>query len=344
MSPNNLHFKPIIFGCAGPRLIDTERELFRLHRPVGLIVFARNCESPSQLKALTAEFRDLVGHPDALVLIDQEGGRVARLRPPHWRATLPAGNFARLAETSPEKAETAVYWNARLMAEELVAAGINVDCAPLADIPVAGAHDIIGDRAYGTEPSQVIRLTRKVAEGLSDGGVWPVLKHIPGHGRARDDSHETLPIVDAPLDVLRSTDFVPFKALADLPFGMTAHILYTALDQTRPATLSPEVISLIREEIGFKGLLMSDDLSMKALKGDMGELAQQVLAAGCDLVLHCTGKLEEMTRIADAVDFGSETFQHKLAALFSTKPAPQPVDHVVADAALEPVLRIAQAV
>lgn len=338
MSPNNVPFKPVIFGCSGHRLTEEERALFRAHRPVGLIVFARNCDTPEQLRALTAEFREAVGHPDALVLIDQEGGRVARLRPPHWRQTPAAGLFARMAAGDAAQAEDAVYWNARLIAEELRQCGITVDCAPLADIPVSGAHDIIGDRAYGDEPGQVVRLARKMADGLTDGGVWPVLKHIPGHGRARDDSHEKLPVVDASLESLRASDFVPFRELADIPFGMTAHILYTALDAEKPATLSPAVIRLIREELGFTGLLMSDDLSMKALSGDMGELARGVLAAGCDLVLHCTGKMDEMERIAAATPAGDERFQRRMAALFAHKPVPQPFDSKAAEAALHPLL------
>lgn len=287
-----------ICGVAGTSLTPQEREFLAEHKPFGVILFARNCESPEQVKALTADIRACLDHPLASILIDQEGGRVARLKPPHWRAYPAAARFAEQASENIESAKRHTYINARLIAEDLHALGINTDCAPLADIPAPGSHDIIGDRAFGRSPTQVIALARAQAEGLHDGGVMSVLKHIPGHGRATADSHEALPIVDAPLEELEQSDFIPFKALAHLPMGMTAHILYTALDNERVATLSPTVIAYIREHIGFDGLLMSDDISMKALKGDMAALANGIWDAGCDLVLHCNGKMEEMQAIA----------------------------------------------
>jgi len=290
-----------ICGVAGTVLSEEEKSFLAQTRPFGVILFARNCETPAQVKALVADIRACLNHPLISILIDQEGGRVARLKPPHWRAYPPAGRFAAMAETDIELARRCTYINARLIAYDLRQLGINTDCAPLADIPVKGAHDIIGDRAFGAAPEQVIALARAQAEGLHEGGVMSVLKHIPGHGRATADSHEDLPVVTAPLEELEATDFVPFKSLANLPMGMTAHILYTALDAERVATLSPIVIDYIRQKIGFEGLLMSDDVSMKALKGDMDSLARGILDAGCDLVLHCNGKMDEMQAIASAV-------------------------------------------
>jgi beta-N-acetylhexosaminidase len=290
-----------IFGIAGTGLSEEEKRFFQKMDPLGFILFARNCESPEQVKRLTRSLRELLQRENVLILIDQEGGRVARLKPPHWRKTPAAGVFAGMAGGSLASARDAVYANARLIARELFDLGINVNCAPLADVPVKGAHDIIGDRAYGDDPRQVSVLAGAMAEGLQDGGVLPVLKHIPGHGRARSDSHEKLPVVDEPLSGLEKSDFIPFIALNRLALGMTAHILYTAIDPERPATLSPKVIDIIRGKIGFDGLLMSDDLSMKALTGSFGDLATQTIAAGCDAVLHCNGKMDEMRRIADAL-------------------------------------------
>ncbi len=287
-----------IFGLKGTSLLDEEKGFFARQNPLGFILFARNCESPQQLKTLTADLRGLLGRKDVPILIDQEGGRVARLKPPHWRKAPAAKLFADYAATSLHKAEEAVYANTRLIARELYELGINVDCAPLADVPVADAHDIIGDRAFGTEPAQVTALASAMAQGLLDGGVLPVLKHIPGHGRARADSHEELPAVHETLDVLSNTDFVPFRKLAHIPLGMTAHILFTAIDDKLPATLSPKVMELIRKDIGFEGLIMSDDLSMKALGGSFGERTELSLQAGCDIVLHCNGEMDEMQQIA----------------------------------------------
>ncbi len=283
-----------IYGLEGLVLTEGERAFFRDANPYGYILFKRNCDTPKQLRALTDSLRELSGRNDLPILIDQEGGRVARLQAPHWRKPPAAAVLAALGK----HAAHAVYLNARLIAAELTQMGITVDCAPLADIPVPGSHDIIGDRAYGTDAKQVVALAREMSRGLLDGGVLPVLKHIPGHGRARVDSHEALPVVDAQLPELEMTDFVPFRELRDIPLGMTAHIIYTSLDKDRVATTSPVVIEYIRNKIGFDGLLMSDDLSMKALAGSYKEKAEATLAAGCDLVLHCNGKMEEMTEVA----------------------------------------------
>lgn len=293
--------KAVIFGCEGTRLSEAEKAFFAEQQPYGFILFARNLETPQQVRALVDEMRDTVGGRNAPVLIDQEGGRVARLRPPHWRKYPPARHIADMADHDPELAAELTFTNTRLIAEELHALGINVDCLPLADVPAPGSHDIIGDRAYGTDPGRVALLARKAADGLLAGGVLPVLKHIPGHGRAEVDSHEALPVVNASLEELRQVDFPPFRALSDLPLGMTAHVLYQAIDPENVATLSTKVLEVIRGELRFDGLLMTDDISMKALKGAIGELSARSLQAGCDLVLHCNGDMAEMQAIAAAV-------------------------------------------
>ncbi|MDJ0983278.1 MAG: beta-N-acetylhexosaminidase [Kiloniellales bacterium] len=291
----------VIYGCEGPTLTDWERDFFTEADPLGFILFARNCVDPDQLRALVAALRAAVGRDEAPVLIDQEGGRVTRLKPPAWRAAPAAGVFDELAQSDLESACEAAEVNARLLALELRAIGIDVDCLPLLDLRLPEGHGIIGDRALGSDPEQVIALGRAVCEGLAAAGVISVIKHMPGHGRARVDSHEALPRVDAPLETLRDSDFRPFKALAAAPWGMTAHIVYTAIDPDRPATTSPKVISeIIRGEIGFDGLLLSDDLSMKALSGGLGERAGAALAAGCDVALHCNGEPAEMEAVAAA--------------------------------------------
>lgn len=291
----------VIFGMSGLTLTQDEVNFFTDINPYGFILFARNIESKKQVQRLVGTLQELLGRDRLPILIDQEGGRVARLKPPVWSAYPAAAVFANMAHSSRQRAERAVYLNARLIAHDLHELGITVDCAPLADLPVKGAHDVIGDRAFGHESDQVVALCRAMAQGLMDGGIVPVLKHIPGHGRACADSHCELPVVDAPLDLLRKTDFMPFSALADLPMGMTAHVLYTGIDRGQMATVSRTVIALIRDEIGFNGLLMSDDLSMKAMSGDFTERAQAVLAAGCDVVLHCNGDMQEMQAIAEGV-------------------------------------------
>jgi beta-N-acetylhexosaminidase len=291
----------VIFGCTGDRLSAAEAEFFAAADPAGFILFRRNCRSPAQVRDLVAALRDCVGRADAPVLIDQEGGRVARLLPPHWRRYPAAAAIAALPDPL---AEEAAWLGARLMADDLRQLGISVDCLPVLDLLVADADPVIGDRAYGSDPGRVARLGRAVCEGLLAGGVLPVLKHIPGHGRARVDSHTALPVVDSAQDELSRTDFAPFRALAAMPWAMTAHIIYMAIDPATPATLSQRVIGeVIRGEIGFAGVLVSDDLSMRALAGmpscrDIGERAAQALAAGCDLVLHCNGEAAEMAAVA----------------------------------------------
>jgi beta-N-acetylhexosaminidase len=290
--------RAVVFGCAGERLSEEERRFFAEVDPLGFILFRRNCRSPAQLRELVAALREAVGRPDAPVLIDQEGGRVARLGPPDWRAYPAAGRIAALPD--PFAAEAARL-GARLIADDLARLGVTVDCAPVLDLPAPGADPVIGDRAYGSDPARAARLGEAVAEGLLAGGVLPVIKHIPGHGRARVDSHFACPVVETSREELARTDFAPFRALAHMPWGMTAHIVYRALDPHMPATLSPRVIGeIIRGEIGFDGVLVSDDLSMKALGGRLGERASQALSAGCDLVLHCNGDKREMADIAAA--------------------------------------------
>jgi beta-N-acetylhexosaminidase len=287
-----------VFGCAGTTPSHAEKAFFRDCDPAGFILFARNIEAPGQVRALVSELRACAGREDALVLIDQEGGRVARLKPPHWRAAPPQGIFGKL---EPRAAHRAAKLNARMLADELTALGINVDCLPLLDLRFPGAHDIIGDRAFGQTVETVSLLGRAVCEGLLEGGVLPVIKHIPGHGRARADSHLELPRVDAARHELEETDFAPFRNLADMPLSMTAHIVYDDIDPDRPATTSPAVMNeIIRGFIGYDGLVMTDDLSMKALGGGFAARTADSLAAGCDLVLHCNGNMDEMKQVAGA--------------------------------------------
>lgn len=292
---------PTILGCAGTRLNAEERAFFARANPLGFILFARNCETPDQIRALVADLRAAVGRADAPVLIDQEGGRVARLKPPQWRVSPPAARFGDLAARDLDAAIEATRLNSYLMARELVALGIDVDCAPVLDLRFPGAHEVIGDRAFAAVPQRVAELGRAACEGLLAGGVLPVIKHVPGHGRATVDSHHELPVVTAGRAELGATDFEPFRLLADMPWAMTAHVRYTAIDADAPATLSPVVIrEVIRGYIGFDGLLLCDDLSMRALKGDLGLLARQALAAGCDIALHCNGNMKEMTAVVAA--------------------------------------------
>lgn len=304
-------FRPVIFGVKGLELSAQERAFFEQVRPFGFILFSRNIENKDQVKTLCAAMRAVTGRADTPILIDQEGGRVARLRPPHWRKCPPAKTFSDLCVANAETAARATYLNARLIAEELMEIGINVDCAPMLDILFPEAHEIVGDRAFGTTTEQIIALGKAMAEGLRDGGVMPIIKHIPGHGRAMVDSHESLPVVHAPHAELSTTDFVPFKALKEIPWAMTAHITYTAIDD-QPATLSAKTIAVIREEIGFNGLLLTDDLSMKALTGNFEQRTRASLAAGCDIILHCNGDMAEMEPIAKGL---SETSKETLARI-----------------------------
>lgn len=292
--------RAFITGCAGTHLTAEEETFLRETNPWGFILFRRNIETPAQVAALVAAFRALVGRPDAPILIDQEGGRVQRLGPPHWPVYPPADVFAQLATTASEaRGAEAARLGARLMADDLAALGINVDCVPCADLRLPDGHGIIGDRAYGETPERVAVLARAAAEGLMQGGVLPVLKHIPGHGRARADSHESLPVVETSRAELEATDFEAFRRLADLPLGMTAHVVYAAIDPDAPATTSKRVIDeVIRGFIGFDGALMSDDLSMGALAGSLASRTTASFAAGCDLVLHCNGKIDEMREVA----------------------------------------------
>ena len=292
----------VIFGCAGLSLSPSERSFFAETEPAGFILFQRNCQDPDQVRGLVDAMRNCAGGADALVLIDQEGGRVARLRPPHWR-TPPAGSqFAALYAANPDAARLAAFLNARLIAHELTALGINVDCAPVLDIPVAGADPVIGDRALGQTPEQIADLGAAVCDGLMAGGVLPVIKHIPGHGRALVDSHKALPRVDTPLAELEATDFATFRALSHMPLAMTAHVIFSAVDDAAPVTFSAAATqTLIRERIGFEGLLLSDDLSMQALSGGLGERGARAIEAGCDIALHCNGEPDEMEAVAGAV-------------------------------------------
>ncbi len=292
----------VILGCAGKELTPDEARFYRDVRPWGFILFARNIGEPQQITDLVAALRDSVGRPDAPVFIDQEGGRVQRLRPP-IAPNYPAGSAIGALYREDRQAGLRAAWLlARLHAFDLLRFGINVDCLPVLDVPIEGASDVIGARAFGKDPESVTALGRAAAEGLMAGGVLPVMKHIPGHGRAFSDTHFELPTVDTPIEELRAHDFAPFKVLKDLPMAMTAHVIYSAVDPDHPATTSAKVVEqIIRGEIGFDGLLMSDDTSMKALSGDFPSKAEAILAAGCDIVLHCNGVMEEMTGIVSKV-------------------------------------------
>lgn len=289
---------PAVFGTAGTELGDAERRLFREADPLGFILFARNVGDPEGVRRLVAELRESVGRR-APVLVDQEGGRVQRLGPPHWPAWPPAAAYGRLARDDPARAEEAARTGHFLMGRELAALGIDVDCAPVLDLAVPGADPVIGDRAFAADPATVARLGRAACEGLGAAGVLPVIKHVPGHGRADADSHHALPVVTADREELSGSDFAPFRALADMPVAMTAHVVYQAFDGARPLTVSPAGIrDAVRGEVGFDGFLLSDDLSMKALDGTLEARAAASLGAGCDAVLHCNGERAEMERIA----------------------------------------------
>ena len=332
--------KAVIFGCEGLSLSAWERDFFSKQDPLGFILFARNCAEPEQIRALTGELRSTVGREHAPVLIDQEGGRVARLRPPHWRAAPPAARFGTLARRDPEAAREAARLNARLIAAELMALGITVDCVPLLDIAVPGAHEVIGDRAFSGDPGTVATLGRAVCEGMLAGGVMPVVKHIPGHGRAAVDSHHRLPEVSTGRAELEATDFAPFRALADAPWAMTGHVVYAAIDPERPATVSPKLVGeIIRGHIGFDGVLVSDDLSMQALCGGLGERAAAALSAGCDIALHCNGKAGEMAAVAEACGPLTEASLARLeAAARRPEPEPEALDTAAALSRLKALL------
>ncbi len=331
--------KAVIFGCEGLTLSAWERDFFVQSDPFGFILFARNCAEPDQVRALVADLRAAVGRTEAPVLIDQEGGRVARLKPPHWRAAPPAGRFGVLAARDPEAAAEAVRLNARMIAAELTDLGINVDCVPVLDIAVPGAHEVIGDRAFARDPKVVAALGRAVCEGMLAGGVMPVIKHIPGHGRAAVDSHLGLPVVETGRAELEASDFAPFRALADAPWAMTGHIVFKAVDPDRPATTSPKVIAqIVRGYIGFQGVLLSDDLSMNALAGSLGERARDALAAGCDLALHCNGKAEEMEAVAAACGALSGAAVTRIEAAAKRPAKSAPIDMAAAGSRLNTLL------
>lgn len=291
-------FGAAIFGSSGPELLASERAFFREADPFGFIVFARNVESPDQLRRLTADLRGAVGR-DAPILIDQEGGRVQRLRAPHWQEWEPPLDTA-LRAGSVTQAARVLGLRAQAIAAELAAVGIDANCAPVADVAGADTHPFLRNRCYGTDPASVTVIARAVADGLLAGGVLPVLKHMPGHGRSHLDTHLALPTVTADLDDLRAIDFAPIRALADLPMAMTAHLVFAALDPDLPATQSPTMIRLIREEIGFQGLLMTDDLNMEALAGSLADRTARSMAAGVDVALHCKGDIAQMQEVAAA--------------------------------------------
>jgi beta-N-acetylhexosaminidase len=309
--PSDGRPRAIILGCAGERLSPQERRLFTAADPLGFILFRRNCQARDQLRALVAELRDCLGRPDAPVLVDQEGGRVARLAPPEWRAYPAAAAIAALPD--PQATEAAGLAG-RLIADDLAGVGITVDCAPVLDLPARGADPVIGDRAWGTEPARTTHLASAFCEGLLAGGVLPVIKHIPGHGRAGVDSHHACPRIEASRAILAHSDFAPFRALSAMPWAMTAHVVFADLDDSAPVTFSRRIVdTIIRGEIGFGGVLLSDDISMGALAGTLGERTRRALDAGCDLVLHCTGVLAEMAEIVEAAPPLSPAAQARVA-------------------------------
>src|SRR5579863_287016 len=331
--------RAFITGISGPELNAAEREFIRSERPWGFILFKRNVGTPHQVALLVSELRKAAGSLDAPVLIDQEGGRVQRLGPPHWPVYPPGALFGALYDADRKLGLSAARLSARLIAADLEALGINVDCLPLADVPVPGADTVIGDRAYGSNPQKVAAIARAVTEGLNDGGILPVLKHIPGHGRATADSHFRLPEVNTSQNELERTDFAAFQPLADLPMAMPAHVVFSALDPVHPATTSATIIErVIRGVIGFQGLLMSDDVSMNALSGSIAERTEAIFSAGCDMVLHCNGKLEEMREVAaETPELSGKALERARRALASRR-APKPFDRVAGRAELDAIM------
>jgi beta-N-acetylhexosaminidase len=331
--------RAFITGVSGTELGAEEREFIRAARPWGFILFKRNIETPSQVVQLVRDLREAADEPDAPILIDQEGGRVQRLGPPHWPVYPPGAVFGTLYDIDPALGLFAARLSARLIAADLFELGITVDCLPLADVPVAGADAVIGNRAYGTEPAKVAAIARAVTEGLEQGGILPVLKHIPGHGRATADTHFRLPVVDTAKAELERTDFAAFRPLAELPMAMTAHVVFSALDSAHPATTSATIIEqVIRGVIGFQGLLMSDDVSMNALAGSIAERTRAIVTAGCDMVLHCNGKLDEMREVArQTPELSGKALDRARRALASRK-APQAFDRLAARAELDALI------
>lgn len=347
-------------GLSGTELRDGERDFLRASRPAGIILFARNIVDPDQVRRLISSARDAIGNDDCLVLVDQEGGRVQRLRPPHWRA-LPSARTISSYAGGGSDAVAAIEQVSRLIAADLRMLGFNCNCTPVLDLPVAGSHEIIGDRAFGSTPADVSARGRAVIAGHLAGGVVPVIKHIPGHGRARADSHLELPVVDTPRTTLEATDFAPFKALADCPAAMTAHVVYSAIDPARPASTSAIVHrEIIRGHIGFDGLVMSDDLSMKALEhfpakwvpgssekmrqskeaDPMRARAEAVIAAGSDIALHCNGESAEMEAVAAGAGILAERAQDRFRRAVKATHQQAPFDIAAAEACLTEVLAL----
>ena len=331
--------RAFITGVAGLELTAEERAFLRAERPWGFILFKRNIDNPAQVAGLVEELRGVTGDFDAPVLIDQEGGRVQRLAPPHWPVYPPGAIFGVLYDIDPELGLKAAWLSSRLIAADLVDLGITVDCLPLADVPVQGADAVIGNRAYGTEPGKVAAIARAVTQGLEQGGILPVLKHIPGHGRATADTHFKLPVVETSAAELEAIDFAAFRPLADLPMAMTAHVVFSALDAVQPATTSATIIEqVIRGSIGFQGVLMSDDVSMNALAGTIAERTRAIVAAGCDIVLHCNGKLDEMRAVAAETPLLAGLALRRTRAALATRLQPLPFDRAAGRAELEALI------
>ena len=322
-------FGATILDATGHRLTSEEKALFRDTKPFGFILFARNIDTPDQVRALCDDFREAAGH-DAPITIDQEGGRVQRLRAPTWREWLPPLQFVQAAG---DKAAEAMYLRFRLIAHVLYALGIDSNCAPMVDVAGPDTHDFLYNRCYGTDASTVSLMGQAANDGMLAGGVLPVIKHIPGHGRATADSHFELPRVDADRADLDRVDFAPFKALRDTPMGMTAHLVYDAIDPM-PATLSPRMMQVIREDIGFDNLIMTDDISMKALSGNLGDLSRDAIVAGCDVILHCNGTLDERAEVANAAGEMTDAAQRRAMRALSYRQTPDDIDIPALDAQL----------
>jgi beta-N-acetylhexosaminidase len=318
--------RAFITGLSGATLTTAERHFVQEAAPWGLILFKRNVTTPDAMRRLIGEFRAMVGR-QAPVLIDQEGGRVQRLGPPHWQTYPPGAAYGAVFDRDPDAGLRAALLGGRLIANDLVQLGIDVDCAPVADVPAAGADPVIGDRAYGADPAKVAALAGAFARGLTEGGVLPVLKHLPGHGRATADSHQRLPIVTADRATLDATDFAAFRPLRGLPLGMTAHVVFTAIDPVAPATTSANIVKhVIRDSIGFNGLLMSDDISMGALSGSLSERTRATFTAGCDVVLHCNGIPSEMIEVAAAAPTLADDAARRAEAALAARQPPAPLD------------------
>ena len=328
-----MRYGATILDASGLRLTAQEKALFRAVKPFGFILFARNIDTPDQVRALCDELREAAGH-EAVITVDQEGGRVQRLRAPHWRDWTAPLDFVQAA--GPNAAE-AMYLRFRLIADELHRVGIDSNCAPMVDVAGTQTHEFLRNRCYGTTPDVVAALGRAAADGMLAGGVLPVVKHMPGHGRATMDSHFALPLVDAPREALDTHDFAPFKALCDLPMGMTAHLVYDAIDP-RPATLSPVMMNLIREDIGFDNLIMTDDISMKALAGEVNQIAADALSAGCDVVLYCNATLADRARVAEAAGEMTDAAQTRAERALAMRREPDDVDIPALSAKIDTLL------